>query len=182
MVNNRLLVESTDGMGYVEQKDTLPLFIIGPDKKGLVLVSDTFGHATTTYTLTIGSSTVRFYRDPLVTKSKVATLAINQEDLTALKITFSGIPLSTKAPRIGQQVIVTDGSRVTLGIVSQIKTVDGVSEISATEVGSASLVGKRSLILSLEGELLGILGANGEVITAGEIKDSITPPAKESVS
>lgn len=182
IVNNRLLVESADGRGYIEQKDTLPLFVIGPDKKGLMLVSDTLGHATTTYTLTVGSSTVRFYRDPLVAKSKLATLAVNQEDLNALKIAFSGIPLSAKAPRIGQQIIVTDGSGVTLGIVSQIKTVDATTEIGAIEVGNTTLAGKRSLILSLEGELLGILGASGEVITAGEIKDSVAPPAKKSSS
>jgi hypothetical protein len=182
MVNNRLLVESPDGTHYIEQKDTVPLFIIGSDKKPVVLVADILGHATTTYTLTVGSSTIRFYRDPLQSKARLATLAANPDDLSSLKISLSGIPLATKTPRIGQQVIITDGSRVTLGIVSQIKTVDGDTEISAVEASNLALVGKRSPVLSLEGELLGILGVNGEVITAGEIKDTIAPPVKKNAS
>jgi hypothetical protein len=177
---NKRFVTSDEGV-VTEQKDNSPAFVVGANGEALMLLGDTYGHATSTYALTVGSSTIRYYKKTPIAKARVVVLTPDTGDLVLAKLSFGRILFSEKPPRIGQQIIVTDGSAVSLGIVSRVKKNDGGdTEITAIDAGAQTA--KRSLLLGLDGLLYGILGTAGEVIPVTELSATLTPPAPTPVA
>lgn len=175
-VANRRIVTGEDG-SVVEQKDLSPAFVAGANGEALLLLADAFGHATSTYVQTVGSSTIRYYKKTPSAKARVTVLVPEAGDLALAKLSFGRILFSEKPPRIGQQIIVTDGASVALGIVSRVKKNEaGKTEIAAVDAGNQP--GKRSLLLGLDGLLYGILGVSGEVIPVGELEAALAPPSQ----
>lgn len=180
LVSNRKIVTNEEGE-VSEQKDDSPGFVVGNGGETLLLTLDTVGHATSTYMMTVGSSTVRYYKKPSLAKARVVVLVPDVNDMKLAKLSIPNLSFAEKAPRIGQQIVVTDGVGVALGIVSKVKkNEDGGIDIAAIDAGSQA--GKRSLLLGLDGKLYGILGVGGEVIPVTELVSVLNPPTPKETT
>jgi hypothetical protein len=179
-VSNRKIVTSETGE-VSEQKDDSPAFVVGNGGETLLLTLDTVGHATSTYIMTVGSSTVRYYKKTSSPKARAIVLVPDANDMKLAKLSIPRLSFAEKDPRIGQQIVATDGVGVALGIVSKVKkNDDGGTDIAAIDAGPQA--GKRSLLLGLDGKLYGILGVSGEVIPVAELISVLNPPAPKETT